>query len=184
MRDVISRNILILLCVHIMALVFVEKSWAIPPELLKGELEIFVVNSKNKTFKNVAFNDAQGNTKTLKDFKGEVLVVNIWSETCPPCIKELPSLDKLYGALGHQGITVLPVLKFSSGIDAGLKVYQNIGIKHLNIYESERGTFRNIRLIPTTLIFDPLGRYVGYLVGEIDWNSQEVKEFLLYLKDR
>jgi peroxiredoxin len=56
-----------------------------------------------------AIPDLEGNLHRLADFRGQVVVLNFWATWCPPCIDEMPSLQKLHQALSERGIAVVAI---------------------------------------------------------------------------
>ena len=111
----------------------------------------------------VAFRDAEGNHRTLAEFKGKVVLVDVWATWCPPCRKSLPEVAELQGA-GGGSYVVLPISVDRGGwadvrpFLAGnpqlrLTAYLPDGAKALD-------AFGEISGIPTTLIIDRQGRLV------------------------
>src|SRR5690242_19229600 len=64
-------------------------------ELLKGTLAKFQLARPPKPLPDLAFNDAGDKPLTLADYKGKTVLLNFWATWCAPCVKEMPSLDKL-----------------------------------------------------------------------------------------
>ena len=54
-----------------------------------------------------AFTDLAGNPVRLADLKGRVVLLNFWATWCAPCVREMPSLDRLQAALGDRGLSVV-----------------------------------------------------------------------------
>ena len=111
----------------------------------------------------VAFLDAEGNRRTVADFKGKVVLVDVWATWCPPCRRSLPEVAELQKAGGDRFV-VLPISVDRGGWgDVKPFLAQNPQLG-LTAYLPEGGTaldaFGEIRGIPTTLIIDRQGRLV------------------------
>ncbi len=123
------------------------------------------------------FIDAEGRDLTLADFRGRVVLLNIWATWCVPCREEMPTLDALQEKLGGDDFHVLPLSIDRAGMKVVRRFYEEIGIRHLDMYLAEdiraMLAFAVIGL-PTTLLIDRQGRERGRLVGPADWNSPEV----------
>lgn len=111
----------------------------------------------------VAIRDADGNRHTLADFKGKVVLVDVWATWCPPCRRSLPEVAELQKAGGDRYV-VLPI-SVDSGGWGGVKPFlaQNPQLG-LTAYLPEGGraldAFGEVRSIPTTLVIDRQGRLV------------------------
>ena len=124
----------------------------------------------------LAFEDAAGNPLTLADFRGQVVVLNLWATWCGPCRKEMPSLDRLEAEHGPDGIYVLPLSLDRGDADQIQAFYDEVGIRTLKIYRDPTsaasralGAFG----LPTTVVFDQEGREVGRVLGPAEWDSDE-----------
>ncbi len=128
--------------------------------------------SKGTDVSRVAIQDVDGNRRTLAEFKGKVVLVDVWATWCPPCRKSLPEVAELQKAGGDRYV-VLPISVDRGGWgdvkpflvqnpQLGLMAFVPDGGKALD-------AFGEIRGIPTTLIIDREGRLVqrwsGYSEG-------------------
>ncbi|MDR3505793.1 MAG: TlpA disulfide reductase family protein [Acidocella sp.] len=118
---------------------------------------------------------------TLADYKGHVLVVNIWATWCGPCTEELPSLAALAARIKPFGGLVLPVSIDVEGAAAVKPFFASHKIHNLPILLDPEG--HNLDVldtdgVPVTIVLDPSGKLVARLDGAADWNTQTVFEFL------
>jgi thiol-disulfide isomerase/thioredoxin len=129
----------------------------------------------------IGFEDGQGRKRSLADFKGKVVVLNIWATWCVPCRREMPALDRLQADLGGPEFAVVPLSIDRNGIDAINKFYSEMGIRNLPIYIDVSGNaVRELGAVglPTTLILDRAGQEIARVVGPLDWDASVVVEFL------
>ena len=126
-----------------------------------------------------AFKDPDGGEASLADFRGKPLLLNLWATWCAPCVKELPTLDRL--ARGNQRLQVLAVSQDSGpqpSVDAFLGKLEvpNLGAYHdpQMALSAELGA----EVLPTTLLFDAEGREVWRYVGDLDWTGEDAARLL------
>jgi len=117
----------------------------------------------------------QGNRVTLSDFKGQVVIVNLWATWCGPCRVEMPGFEKLYRRFRTEGLVVLGV---SLDKDADAQVQKFVNDHDLSFpilmdgrqeVENRYSTFT----IPSTYVIDRNGRIVAVVDGAKNWESQE-----------
>jgi thiol-disulfide isomerase/thioredoxin len=132
------------------------------------------------------FQDKMGQPVNLDSFKGKVVVLNFWATWCPPCIAEMPALDKLQSELGGKDFTVVAISTDRQGIKKSAPFYRRAGIKNLALYNDTRGSLLDVfqgKSLPITLVLDREGRVVGRIEGAADWDSTEAKALIAhYLK--
>jgi thiol-disulfide isomerase/thioredoxin len=124
----------------------------------------------------LAFQDAQGRSRALADFRHKVVLLNIWATWCAPCREEMPALDRLQRKLGGPGFEVLALSIDSGGAAAVKRFYDEIGIRSLAIYvdPSARATSTLAAMgVPTTLLIDRQGREIGRRTGPEQWDGPE-----------
>jgi len=146
-----------------------EKEWGNAPDFTLPELE--------------------GNSLTLSDFKGKVIILNFWATWCPPCRREIPDFVELYENYKDKGLLIIGV-----NLDGGdrssvkqfsekYKINYSVVLGNVNVTEDYGG----IRAIPTTFIIDREGnireKYIGYQPGTTFENAvkrllEEVSEKL------
>lgn len=122
--------------------------------------------------------DDQGKA-SLRDFRGQVLIVNFWASWCPPCIAETPSLVRMEKQLKSKGVVVLGVSadEDASAYHAFLKKYD---ITFLTVrdptakVQHQYGT----TLIPESYVIDAQGVLRRKIVNAIDWESPDMLTFL------
>ena len=141
----------------------------------------FIMHAVAKPVAAIDFADDRGQTRTLADFKGKVVVLNIWATWCVPCRKEMPSLDRLQTALGGPDFAVVPVSIDRGGLAVVSKFYTETGVSHLAKYLAGSGNaVRELGIVgvPATLIIDRAGNEVGRVIGPTEWDAPEVISLL------
>ena len=120
--------------------------------------------------------EAESGTKTLQDFAGKVVLLNIWATWCVPCREEMPALDKLEAKLGGKDFAVVAVNIDKGGAEKAASFLKETGVARLPLYTDPTGKlFATLKAVgmPTTLILDRKGREIARLVGPADWASPE-----------
>ncbi|UFN47733.1 TlpA family protein disulfide reductase [Roseomonas sp. OT10] len=122
----------------------------------------------------LAFTDGEGAPKSLASFAGQGVVLNLWATWCPPCVAEMPALDRLQAMLQAEGIVVVPLSSDRGGRAQVAPFYAARGLKHLGMWLDPRGAVGRalgVRGLPTTLVLDRQGRERARLEGAADWDS-------------
>lgn len=146
-----------------------------------GAVAAFVMKSAPEALPDVSFIDAKGQTRTLNDFKGKVVLLNLWATWCAPCRKEMPALDRLQSELGSDKFQVVAISVDRSGAEGARKFLDSIGIKQLALYAeptARLGAALRAIGMPTTLLIDAGGREIGRLTGPAEWDSADAKAFI------
>ena len=134
------------------------------------------------------FVDGDGRDLTLADFRGRVVLLNVWATWCAPCREEMPTLDRLQAKLGGDDFHVLPLSIDRAGLGPVLRFYDETGILHLGQYLAEDiRAMRALAVIglPTTLLIDRQGLERGRLMGPAEWDSAEaIAQFQTIIAER
>ncbi len=121
-----------------------------------------------------AFTSADGKLHRLSDWRGKVVLLNLWATWCAPCEAEMPSLDRLQAKLGSGGFAVLALSMDRTGPDKPQSFFAGNGITHLAIYMDSAGqAAASVRAsgLPVSIILDRRGREVARLIGPAEWDS-------------
>jgi len=146
------------------------------PELLKGTLAKFQLAKAQKPLPDLAFNDADDKPLTLADYKGKIVLLNFWATWCGPCVKEMPSLDRLQAEMGKDRFVVLPLSLDGPTRPKVAPFYEDKKLSHLGVYfDKGRKAMQalDISILPTSILVDAQGREIGRLEGEADWDKPE-----------
>ena len=112
---------------------------------------------------------------SLADFRGKLLLLNIWATWCGPCREEMPTLDRLQTRLGGADFEVVALSIDREGVDAVRDFYAELELNALRIYV-DTSTMTPINLnvlgIPTTLLLDRNGRELGRYTGPAEWDDE------------
>jgi thiol-disulfide isomerase/thioredoxin len=140
----------------------------------------FVAHDELQPGPAVHFEDDQGQPLSVADFRGKIVLLNVWATWCVPCVKEIPALDHLAAALNGADFAVVAVSIDRKGIDAVRKAFRERGVQRLPIYIDRSGeALRTVRAVglPASLLLDREGRELGRAAGAAAWDDAETIEF-------
>lgn len=132
------------------------------------------------------FTSADGRELELESLRGKTVVLNVWATWCPPCVKEMPSLDRLQALRGNNDFEVVTISIDRTKFEPA-KFFADNNIENLAPWhDGSYGIPGNLRLMgyPTTLIYGPAGNEIAYLEGEAEWDSEEALALVDYLTNR
>ncbi len=133
------------------------------------------------------FNDSNGRTLDLGDFKGRYVLLNLWATWCGPCVREMPGLDALQQKISSKRLTVLAVSEDHEGINAAMSFYKRHELSHLPVLADQSGrapSLLHVDGLPTTLLIDPNGMEIGRIEGDADWDDSDTIAYLEKLMKR
>ncbi len=149
--------------------------------LNKGHMTTFVIRQKPRDIPEFEFQDISGTKKTLADWKGKVVLLNLWATWCAPCRKEMPAFDNLKHQLDKENFDLVTISIDRGGIEKPQKFFKEIKIKHLELYHDKTARL-NAKLnafgMPTTLLINKEGKEIGRLVGPAEWDSSDALTLL------
>ncbi len=150
-----------------------------------GEIAALQVATEARQLPNLAFKDAAGAPRTLADWRGRTVLLNLWATWCVPCRKELPALAELERGLGAKDFEVVAINIDTRDLDKPKAWLADVGVTGLGYYaDPSAKVFQDLKLIgkafgmPTTLLIDPAGCEVATLSGPAEWASEDAKKFL------
>jgi thiol-disulfide isomerase/thioredoxin len=128
----------------------------------------------------ISFADLAGNTVSLSGFAGKVVLVNLWATWCEPCLREMPSLERMQSRLGDR-ITVVAISEDRGGSKAVEPFLGKLGLKSVKTYlDPKSGVERafEVQGLPTSFLIDRQGKVLGRVEGAAEWDSPKLLETL------
>ncbi|SOB94506.1 TlpA family protein disulfide reductase [Rhodobacter maris] len=154
--------------------------------LRMGEMKKLAVFSAPLAAPTLPFTDEAGNSRSLADYRGKVVLLNLWATWCAPCRKEMPDIEALAASENGADFVVLTVA--ASGRDTPQKVasfFERAGVTHLpRFIDATERLARAFGLVglPATILIDRRGQVVAQLMGPADWSSPEAKAVIAALR--
>ena len=115
--------------------------------------------------------DLDGKTVNLADYKGKVVLLNIWATWCPPCVEEMPSMEKLHQDLKDEDFEILAVSIDVSGAKAVIPFMKKHKLSFSVLTDTE-GAIKSLYQttgVPESFIIDKQGIIVEKVIGPRDW---------------
>lgn len=148
--------------------------------LAKGEVAAVVVADAPRQLPKLTFTDAAGQSKSLADWRGKTVLLNLWATWCVPCRREMPALDALQRELGSENFQVVAVNIDTRDPDKPKAWLTETGIKNLSYFaDPSAKIFQALKAIgkafgmPTTLLVDSNGCEIAALAGPAEWASPD-----------
>jgi thiol-disulfide isomerase/thioredoxin len=135
-----------------------------------------------KAAPDIAFKDMDGEDVTLADFQGKPVLVNLWASWCVPCVKELPTLDRLARArVAPDDLQVLAVSQDMGPHASVVAFLQAHRVTNLDAYQDAKMALSGAlgaEVLPTSILYDARGQEVWRYVGDLDWTSPGAAKLL------
>lgn len=148
--------------------------------LARGEVAAVSVADTPQQVPNLSFKDRDGRERSLADWRGRTVLLNLWATWCVPCRREMPALDALQGQLGSPDFEVVAVNIDTRNLEKPKTWLQEVGVKQLAYYSDPSAkTFQDLKAVgkalgmPTTLLIDGNGCELGVLAGPAEWASPD-----------
>ena len=142
----------------------------------RTKLGEFVPSSQPFTAPAISLADTNGHSVELSELRGKLVLVNLWATWCEPCLREMPSLERLQSRLGER-IAVLAVSEDRGGNKTVEPFIAKLGLKSVKIYidpKSEVGHAFGARGLPTSFLIDREGNVLGRVEGAAEWDSPKI----------
>lgn len=145
-----------------------------------GGIGQFIPLDKPQPAPAMEFATRTGEPVRLADFQGRVVLVNLWATWCAPCVREMPSLDRLQARLGRD-LTILALSEDRGGARVVDPFLEKLGLGKLAIYLDPKGAVGQafaVRGLPTSLLIDRDGNIRARLEGAAEWDAPAMIETL------
>ena len=148
-------------------------------DIIEGELRKFIFSKTEKSLPNLLILDADENVTEIGDKEG-ILVINFWATWCAPCKKEMPSLNTLAQNMKHENFQIVTVASGRNSKEAIDAFFKDFNLINLSKYRDPKGKMAikyGVTALPTTVVIDPAGVEIGRIIGDIDWDTANVRAF-------
>lgn len=153
--------------------------------LARGEVAALAPAKTPILVSSLSFNDANGRQRTLADWKGRVVLLNLWATWCVPCRKEMPALDALEKKLGSDRFQVVAVNIDTRDPDKPRSWLKETGVSNLAYFADPTAKiFQDLKIagrafgMPTTLLVDARGCELATIAGPAEWASADAINFI------
>jgi len=124
--------------------------------------------------------DLKGDTVAMSSFRNKVLFINIWATWCPPCRKEMPSIQALADRMQNPDVEFILMSPEDTNKLSEFLKNNNLQLPVFSLFKQLPPVLID-EYIPRSYIVDRFGKIVHKHVGERDWNTQEIFEFINFL---
>ena len=128
----------------------------------------------------ISFVDLAGNTASLSEFTGKIVLVNLWATWCEPCLREMPSLERVQSQLGNK-IAVVAISEDHGGSKAVEPFIDKLGLKAIKVYLDPKSLLEKafkVQGLPTSFLIDREGKVLGRVEGAADWDAPKLLEII------
>ena len=147
------------------------------------EIKNIVIHKDLKTYDNLIFLDKNDQKINIKEFRGNMILMNFWATWCEPCKEEMPSLDRLQN---NPKLNNLKIITINVGKENSKKVnnfFQKLNINNLEPYFDNPTTLAkklSLRGVPTSVLFNNDGKEFARIIGSINFDDLK---FIKWLKN-
>jgi thiol-disulfide isomerase/thioredoxin len=154
-------------------------------EAAKGDVAAMLPASEPQSLSTLAFSGPDGKPKTLADFAGKTVLLNLWATWCVPCREEMPALNALQSNAGSEKFEVAAI-NVDTGSDEKPKAFlSEIGVDKLTYYqEPTLSLFNDLKKrglvlgLPVTMLIGPDGCLAAAMNGPAEWGGADARGFI------
>ena len=148
--------------------------------LAHGEVAALTMATTPLRLPDLAFEDADGKPKKLSDWRGHIVLVNLWATWCVPCRKEMPALESLQAKLGGPNFEVVAVNIDTRDPEKPKNFLKEANLTHLGYFSDQKAkVFQDLKAIgralgmPTSVLVDGEGCEIATIAGPAEWDSDD-----------
>ena len=148
-------------------------------DIIRGELRKFIFSEKTEVLPKPLILDANENMVEI-GYDEDILIINFWATWCAPCKKEMPSLNSLAQKMKYEDIRIITIASGRNSKEAIDDFFDDNNLVNLKKYRDPRGRITvkyGVTALPTTVVINPTGLEIGRIIGDIDWDTADVRSF-------
>ena len=146
-----------------------------------SEIKNIVIHKDLKVYDNVIFLDKNDRKLNIKEFRGNLILLNFWATWCEPCKEEMPSLNRLQV---NENFNNLKIFAINISQESKKKVddfFKDLNIENFDPYYDAPTTLAktfSLRGVPTSILLDKDGKEFSRIIGSIDFDDINFIEWL------
>jgi thiol-disulfide isomerase/thioredoxin len=148
--------------------------------LAHGEVAALTMATAPLKLPDLAFEDAEGRSKKLSDWRGKTVLVNLWATWCVPCRREMPSLAALQQKLRGPNFEVVSINIDTRDPEKPRNFLREAGLTGLGFFNDKKAkVFQDLKSVgravgmPTSVLVDPKGCEIATIAGPAEWDSED-----------
>ncbi|WP_417490694.1 TlpA family protein disulfide reductase [Maricaulis sp.] len=141
----------------------------------RGEMGAFVTLADAPAQPAMAYADPDGGEHHLSDYRGKVILLNLWATWCGPCVEEMPALNRLQQQFGGEDFDVVTI-SFDREFAPVTEFFEREQIDSLPALRDDSFTSHNLvgaLGLPMSILYDRHGREIGRMPAPADWDSED-----------
>jgi thiol-disulfide isomerase/thioredoxin len=153
--------------------------------LAHGEVAALTMATAPLRLPDLAFEDADGKSKKLSDWRGRTVLVNLWATWCVPCRKEMPALENLQTRLGGPNFEVVAVNIDTRDLEKPKNFLKEVNLPRLNYFSDPKAkVFQDLKAtgralgMPTSVLVDGEGCEIATIAGPAEWDSEDAVKLI------
>ena len=124
--------------------------------------------------------DMKGATKTLADYRGKVVLLNFWASWCPPCLHEMPSMERLRVKMAGRPLEIVALASAEGPNDVKAFLSKmKLGFPILLDTDGSNTKRWKVFALPTSFLLDAKGRVRYVLTGPTEWDEGEALKIIV-----
>jgi thiol-disulfide isomerase/thioredoxin len=154
--------------------------------LAQGEVAALTMATAPLRLPDLAFEDAEGKPKTLSDWRGRTVLVNLWATWCVPCRKEMPALESLQTRLGGPAFEVIAINIDTRDLEKPKNFLKEAKLTRIGYFSDEKAkVFQDLKAIgralgmPTSVLVDGQGCEIATIAGPAEWGSDDAIKLIM-----
>ncbi len=162
----------------------VELARKIAP-LAHGEVAALTMATAPLRLPDLAFDDAGGQPKKLSEWRGRMVLVNLWATWCVPCRKEMPALDELQAKLGGADFEVVAINIDTRDPEKPKNFLKDANLTRLGYFSDHKAkVFQDLKAVgralgmPTSVLVDRQGCEIATIAGPAEWASEDAVKLI------
>jgi thiol-disulfide isomerase/thioredoxin len=153
--------------------------------LAHGEVAALTMATTPLRLPDLTFEDADGKPKKLSDWRGRIVLVNLWATWCVPCRKEMPALEGLQAKLGGPNFEVVAVNIDTRDAEKPKNFLKEANLTRLGYFSDQKAkVFQDLKAVgralgmPTSVLVDGEGCEIATIAGPAEWDSDDAVKLI------